>query len=80
MTSKYHISQELRVRTDLEIDKVYSGLHFCNGMADLAGQTGIVIYIEDNDKYRFEKGGLGNFIWAEEMLEPYYININYEKT
>ena len=80
MEYKYSIGEEVRVKNDLITGETYgSGYFFIGGMTKYKGKKMIVKDIE-SDGYILEKCYLRDedFLWTEDMLDPYKPLTNYE--
>ena len=64
---RYKVRDKVRIRKDLEGDKIYGKVDMVSGMKKCLGEIAIITYVtERNYKIDIDKG---NYFWSDEMFE-----------
>ena len=67
---KFKVGDEVRVREDLEVNKIYNGFIFVPDMKKQKSKIVKITQVSDNtNSYRIMED-LERYFWTDEMLEP----------
>lgn len=76
---KYKVGDKVKVRSDLEVDKVYGDISFNNYMAEHSGQIVTIIEVDEDMEISFYKIEESAYWFSEEMFENITVGDKIDK-